>query len=349
LQTAIKMNTLVSVVVPAYNCSRFIESAIESVLAQTYKSYELIVVDDGSTDNTAEIIRKYQNKLNYIYQENGGVSKARNAGIMSSKGAYIAFLDADDAWEKNKLEIQMEAMRKFTDVDFVYCGFRHTKNGKMVHNRTYEDTFNIFKEYNCKIENIFEYHSVFELNGKTIRFHWGNIYKHLFLGNFILPSSVLFKKESLNKVGLLNEEFRVAEETEFFLKFSKFNKIGFIEIPLLFYEIPESDNLSGKKNTEKLIKAALKIQIDSLMTNHDYYQENSLYFDKGISTTYCRLAYYYLSEYRLAESRKYAVFGLRTCKWNIPAYKILLAGLIPRQFLEYLVYMKRWRKKNSEY
>src|SRR3989304_6474510 len=215
----------------------------------------------------------------------------------------------------------------------------------MVHNRTYEDTFNIFKEYNCKIENIFEYHSVFELNGKTIRFHWGNIYKHLFLGNFILPSSVLFKKESLNKVGLLNEEFRVAEETEFFLKFSKFNKIGFIELPLLFYEMPESDNLSGRKNTENLIKSALQIQIDSIMENYVDYNRNATFYDRGISTTYCRLAYYYLSEYRFLEARTYALYGMKSCRWNVRSYEILLASIIPKQLLENLARIKRLGNK----
>jgi hypothetical protein len=199
------------------------------------------------------------------------------------------------------------------------------------------------------MENVFEHHSFLDSDGKKIRCHWGNIYKHLFLGNFILPSSVLFKKESLKEVGLLNEKYRVAEETEFFLKFSRVGKIGFIDLPLLFYEMPESDNLSGKKNTEKLIKSALKIQIDSLMENPDCYQEDSRHYDRGLSTTYCRLAYYYLSEYRLSESRKYALYGWKTCKWNFLPCKILLAGLIPRQFLEYLVSLKRWMKRNPEY
>ena len=86
----------VSVVVPAYNAGECIERAIESVLAQTFCDYEVIVVDDGSTDNTAEAVRKYGPKVQYIHQANAGVSVARNAAIAVAKGKWIAFLDADD-------------------------------------------------------------------------------------------------------------------------------------------------------------------------------------------------------------------------------------------------------------
>lgn len=107
---------MISVVIPAYNASQCIERAIDSVLAQTFADYEIIVVDDGSTDNTAEIIRQYGDKVKYIRQDNAGVSVARNTAIAAAKGDWIAFLDADDEWLPEKLFLQMELVRRNPDL-----------------------------------------------------------------------------------------------------------------------------------------------------------------------------------------------------------------------------------------
>lgn len=341
-------DTLVTIIIPAFNCASFIGNAIGSVLEQTYENYELIVVDDGSTDDTAKHVLKYKDKLQYIYQENGGVSKARNTGIKHSKGSYIAFLDADDVWEKNKLEVQMGFFQRHDEVNFIFCGFKQIKDKNILKDRTYEDAFNIFKEYRCDIRKFFEFNSSMIHCNSKIDFYWGNIYKHLFLGNFILPSSVIFKKDFLNEVGLLNEKYRVAEETEFFLRYSKHNRMGFINYPLLSYEVPNPDNLSGKKNTEKLIRNALKIQIDSLLDNQSCYEKNMSFFDRGLSMTYCRLAYYYLSEYMPSKSREYAIHGIKAYRWNIKSYWILMLGFLPKHCLEYIAKIKQSGRKQLE-
>jgi glycosyltransferase involved in cell wall biosynthesis len=105
----------VSVIIPTYNCAQYITEAIESVLNQTYKDFEIIVVDDGSTDNTNEILRSYieKKKIRYFYQENSGVSSARNMGVRVSQGEYISFLDSDDFWEVNHLQQLLNAMWKY--------------------------------------------------------------------------------------------------------------------------------------------------------------------------------------------------------------------------------------------
>jgi len=103
---------LVSVVIPTYNRAKFVTKAIESVLAQTYKDYEIIVVDDGSTDNTKEVLEPYMDKIRYIYRENAGVSAARNTGIRAAFGQWIAFLDSDDVWQPEKLTFQMRCVER---------------------------------------------------------------------------------------------------------------------------------------------------------------------------------------------------------------------------------------------
>lgn len=113
----------VSIIIPAYNCAPYITDAMKSVLNQTYKDYEIIVVDDGSTDNTREImeeyIKKYSEKIRYLYQENKGVCAARNKGIKEAEGKYLAFLDQDDIWLREFLQKMVEKIEQ--GFDWVVC------------------------------------------------------------------------------------------------------------------------------------------------------------------------------------------------------------------------------------
>jgi glycosyltransferase involved in cell wall biosynthesis len=100
----------VSVIIPTYNSARFLAEAIDSVLAQSFKDFEIVVIDDGSTDETKALMLRYGPPVRYIYQENSGVAEARNRGIKESRGRYVAFLDADDTWFPNKLERQVGSL-----------------------------------------------------------------------------------------------------------------------------------------------------------------------------------------------------------------------------------------------
>lgn len=114
----------VSVIIPTYNCANYIQQAVESVLAQTYGDYEIIVVDDGSTDNTQQVLKPYRERLRYTaFQENQGVSVARNRGLEMARGKLIAFLDADDWFLPRKLEAQVAYLDKHTSVGLVNSGF----------------------------------------------------------------------------------------------------------------------------------------------------------------------------------------------------------------------------------
>jgi glycosyltransferase involved in cell wall biosynthesis len=123
----------VSVIIPTYNCGKFIKASVESVLNQSFTNFELLVIDDGSTDNTHEIIRNIKDsRLIYIKTENNGVSSARNKGIEISKGEYIAFLDADDLWEKSKLELQVNALDHNPNIGFVFTDLCHFNENDII-------------------------------------------------------------------------------------------------------------------------------------------------------------------------------------------------------------------------
>jgi len=109
---------LVSVIIPCYNQAHFLDEAIESVLTQTYPNREIIVVDDGSTDNTAEVAGRYS-AVRHIYQENAGPSAARNTGVTKSRGEYLVFLDADDRLLPEALEIGVDCLRQHPECAFV--------------------------------------------------------------------------------------------------------------------------------------------------------------------------------------------------------------------------------------
>ncbi len=116
---------MISVIIPAYNAVQCIGRAINSVLGQSYSDREIIVIDDGSTDNTAKVVRQYGDKVHYIHQENAGAGVARNTGLAAAKGDWIAFLDADDEWLPDKLKKQMELLAR--NPELLWCAANFTQ------------------------------------------------------------------------------------------------------------------------------------------------------------------------------------------------------------------------------
>lgn len=114
------MKPLVSVIIPVYNTEKYLAEAIESVLAQADYPLEIIVVDDGSTDNSAAVAKQFGDRIQYLYQENSGAAMTRNRGIEQSHGEYLSFLDADDLWTKNKLSLQLAAFDRNSNLDIVF-------------------------------------------------------------------------------------------------------------------------------------------------------------------------------------------------------------------------------------
>jgi glycosyltransferase involved in cell wall biosynthesis len=126
LSSAHSSEHLVSVIIPAYNVASFIKETLESVFAQTYPHYQVIVVNDGSPDTEAleQVLRPYMNRVTYLTQENRGLSGARNTGLRAAKGTFVAFLDADDIWLPDYLEVQMRFLSEHPEYDLVYCNAR---------------------------------------------------------------------------------------------------------------------------------------------------------------------------------------------------------------------------------
>ena len=140
LKKSVKTTPLVSIVMPAFNSEEFICDAVDSVLAQTYENWELIIVDDCSTDNTRKVLKKFNSYGNIkviTCRQNGGAAKARNRGITEARGAFLCFIDADDLWEPDKLRRQLGFMKKndaaFSFASYVFADANGVPNDKIVH------------------------------------------------------------------------------------------------------------------------------------------------------------------------------------------------------------------------
>lgn len=221
-----------SVIIPAYNRAQFVTKAIDSVLRQTYTDYEIIVVDDGSTDNTREVLENYGDAVRIVYQENAGVSAARNAGIRKAKGRWIAFLDSDDEWKQEYLLRQMqrtrshpEAVAHITNVVTIYA------DGKT------RDHFeaNLLKKFRNNDYLFIEkpFHMILD-------------HSHWYLQSTIIRRDVLFR------TGLLNTGLTIAEDLDLIARLSLEGPFGISrKILVETYRRPESiKNLAQQKQDD---------------------------------------------------------------------------------------------------
>lgn len=197
----------ISVVIPAYNSAAYLKEALDSVVSQTYPVFEVIVIDDGSTDSAKDIVKKYGSTIRYIYQDNQGPAAARNRGIKESKGDFTAFLDSDDLWTPEKLKKQM-ALFEIKNYGMVYCDISHVVDGKT-----------IYRSY---------------LKERKYRFTGsGNLFHKLLQENFIFTPTVIIKREVINKSGCFDEKYKICEDYKMWLKVAKNYEIGFVDEPLV--------------------------------------------------------------------------------------------------------------------
>ncbi len=348
-------NPLVSIIIPTFNCGNYIEAAIESVLSQEYEPVEIIVIDDGSTDDTVMKLKRYGDKIKYLYQENRGSSRARNVGLSSSCGEFIAYLDADDIWLPGKLSLQVKLMKELPEVGLVFSDFSAIdENGRFVKERYIEDTFFIFKEYGVTIKEIFhnyiDIHMDYsgERGNNSFKIYHGNVLFELFKGNFILPSTTLFRRALIDRIGLIwNEEYKCAQDQDYNLRFAKHFPVAFMDSVTAGYRIKREGKLSGNKNVPILIKNTIYTLERLVKDDRNLFSKKGKLVREVFGKTYLRLAYYYLSENQRAEARKSALCSLKREPLNPRTLGVLFLTYLPEPFLRALARVKSWLKKEK--
>jgi glycosyltransferase involved in cell wall biosynthesis len=181
------------VIIPTYNNACFLPDAIQSVLTQTYRDFEIIVVDDGSTDNTLQVLDPFRDSIRYIAKSRGGPASARNTGIRASGGGLIAFLDADDLWMAEKLQLQVTCLKINPETGLVFTNRVLSNKQGLVCSKGDDRILNLPK---------------------------GNLFGHLLATNLIVMSTVMVRRSCLDQIGLFDESLYGAEDINLVLRLS---------------------------------------------------------------------------------------------------------------------------------
>ena len=205
----------VSVIIGSYNHGQYLPAAIESVLNQSYKDLEIIVIDDGSTDNTKEVVVPYLDKITFKYQENMGRGASRNAGIQLAKHPWVAFLDADDLWTPKKLEKQINAVKDHPEIDL------------LVTNACWFDTDSIVQPDYFKSMNLFHKQPIADYG--NLHIFKEKLYRLFIDENFVNLSSVLVKKKCLYDIGLFDATLPRAQDRDLWLRLSRFYTFAYLD------------------------------------------------------------------------------------------------------------------------
>ena len=256
----------IDVVIPAYNASAYIEQTLQSVLLQDAKIHSVIVINDGSTDDTQDKVIGFQKQnpninLVLINQSNAGLSAARNAGIHHSQADYIALLDADDLWQPNKLSSQIEIFKSIPEplLGVVYCGYRLIdEKGKAI---------------STKPKDIIS---------PTLR---GNVYQSLLKGNFISGSgsSALIKRTVFNAVGLFDEQLKACEDWDMWLRIAQQFQFDYVDSDLVLIRVhPHNMQKDGMRMLSAELMVLNKFTKHSQSNPFLLWKMRTYLFNKGI-------------------------------------------------------------------
>ncbi|MCK4851950.1 MAG: glycosyltransferase family 2 protein, partial [Candidatus Omnitrophica bacterium] len=300
-----------SVIIPAYNCAGYITEAVESVLGQTYKDFEIIVVDDGSTDNTREILETYRRRglIRYVYQGNQGRARARNTGIRSARGGYMAFLDADDVFLPESLEHRVRVMKEHPLLSLVfsdhYVKRSETDKGFFPHHRERRTIPRMAPAISAQYGNVYLFNSL--------------CCKLLFINNeFPWTGTVLIRKACFDRVGYFDEGLERAEDTDMWMRVMAGNEVGYIDEPLSVYNV-----YRGKLDKEETRHYEAIIEYLEKFSKMEGTQR-----DPGLlravrrraGRCYFTLGCYYLNKRSSGKARKYYLDSLAHDPTNPKAY-----------------------------
>ena len=234
----------ISAIIPTFNRIDLLKRAIDSVLNQSIKPYDIIVVDDGSTDGTSDMIQQKYKSIKLIQQKNSGVSAARNNGIKNAQGNWIALLDSDDEWKKNKLEEQVNKLTDNPKYEFCHTNEIWIRNGIRVNQKKRHKKYGGF---------------IFDKCLDICR---------------ISPSSVLFNKNIFNHVGWFNDKLPICEDYDLWLRITAEFEILFIDKPLIVKYGGHNDQLSH--SVQAIERFRIKA-LESLLENSDLSKNNRVH------------------------------------------------------------------------
>jgi glycosyltransferase involved in cell wall biosynthesis len=311
---------LVSVVIPAYNAARWIAETLESVLAQTFQDFEVIVVDDGSTDDTAAIVARFA-RARYIRKQSGGPASARNVGIRAAQGEYVAFVDSDDLWSPDKLRLQIDLLRQ-SGVAWVYC-----------------DAY-AFDDETRRTLFIFS---------KVRRQYSGDVLGRLFLADFIPMPTPVIRRNVLEQMGYFDERGEIqnsAEDWDLWLRIAARYPIGLVNRPLAWYRVHTQSRIQS--GLPSVIYNA-HLNVIELAASREPARLAPLK-RRAIAMAAIRIGQMMVRRNDLAHAREMFVQAIRLAPFEWKAYAYWLGTLAGRPVTNTYVRLLHWwwRKRSAD-
>jgi glycosyltransferase involved in cell wall biosynthesis len=265
------MDPLVSVVVPSYNSARVVGQTLDSAFAQTYPRLEIIVVDDGSTDDTEEAVRPYRDRVVYVRQENRGLAAARNAGMARATGELVAWLDSDDLWNPEKVAVQVDVLQRHPECVLVGSDFSAFDDAGYFDRSHARDYYAAIGRTPGGLAGLFPHREELETAGRPhlgsglpdrLVVYSGEIRRRLAWGNVLHPPTVMFRRDAAARSGTLDASFRRDADWEYLLRLSAQGAVAFVDHPLMRYRYSPAQMSSDRHLAE--IALSRLLVLDSL-------------------------------------------------------------------------------------
>jgi len=295
----------VSVVIATRNRELLVKQAIDSVLAQSEKVREVIVVDDGSMDGTRAQLAAYGDRIRVFHQENEGASAARNRAIRAAQATWIAFLDDDDVWLETKIECQMALIRQNPGLGIVYCS-----------DYSVDEHLRILNTRAAKPDNR------------------GNVFERLMLKNFIYTSCVLARRDLIESAGYMNPAYQFAEDWDLWLRIAATHPVDFVSEPLVLYRQSPTACLTQQLSAEKCFHDMDRILIAATRLRSVPWPVKML----ARHQLEAKWAGAFLSQGSNGLAFRHAIKAVWARPWSPAGYQILLRSMLPRQ-------VRSWTKR----
>ena len=343
----------VSVIIPTYNRAGLISQAIDSVLQQTYSDFEIIVADDGSTDDTAAVVKKYGDRVRYVYTQNGGTGHARNVGMQHATGRYLIFLDSDDVFYPYTLELETRLLERFPQVSMVCAevtGFSDRGFLERYHMKSYHESS--FRDPSVTYERIFASSMPLLETGAVPenvvredpslanrRVYYGRIFDSYLLGIIIFQNNAMLRREVVAEIGPRNEFVYVFEELDYLLRLARNHDILFADVPT--YKLRyHDDQLSSMVHRDakfrwiRTQRSLLRVVKRHILADRDYYARHKPRLDRRIADLYMAVAIPMLllgdgNSFGSRYARHARLFLARCAKYGHPRYALYAASFAP--------------------
>jgi len=303
----------VSVIIPAYNSSKYIEESVDSCIVQLHKNDEIIIVDDGSVDETVDVLKKYSNLDNfkYIYQKNGGPASARNAGLKCANGTYISFLDSDDTFLEGSIDVRRTFLDTHPEVSFVFSD-HYLKRSVDGFSRKHSEVLLLDKLKDFIVSS--DKNDILLSTNGMAQVYLSNPCFHF--------NTVMMRRDCLERCGYFNEDLLCAEDTEMMLRLLMSSKfVGYLDLPTSNYNFFRN---GISTNPERAISNHIKF----FLHIYDMDGLDRKYVNKRIASKYIELSRHYLNEKKLKKSMSVLIDSFEYSKSDLEAYKIFVKAFI---------------------